>query len=158
MLQALDFIAWKGIVHRDVKPEDILYISQPDCQCRFQLGDFGLCNRIVDATTFAGSCLYMPAEMFQGGGQTHKVDVWSLFVIMLWTLDAGEFRQRSNQFENDAQVQQEVLSGASSVDSVSEIREMAIVKPEDCFCSADASQALRRRRTQHSTISGPSSL
>jgi serine/threonine protein kinase len=32
MLQALDCIAWKGIVHRDVKPENILYGSQPDGQ------------------------------------------------------------------------------------------------------------------------------
>jgi len=77
MLQALDCIAWKGIVHRDVKPENILYISQPDAQYQFQLGDFGLCNRIIDAATFAGSRLYMPPEMFQEGDQTHKVDVWS---------------------------------------------------------------------------------
>jgi serine/threonine protein kinase len=32
MLKALDCIAWKGIVHRDVKPENILYISHPDGQ------------------------------------------------------------------------------------------------------------------------------
>jgi serine/threonine protein kinase len=30
MLQALNCIAWKGIVYRDVKPENILYVSQPD--------------------------------------------------------------------------------------------------------------------------------
>jgi serine/threonine protein kinase len=35
MLQALDCIAWKGIVHRDVKPENILYVSQPDGQYQF---------------------------------------------------------------------------------------------------------------------------
>jgi hypothetical protein len=38
-------------------------LSQPDIQHQFQLGDFGLCNRIVDAATFAGSRLYMPVEM-----------------------------------------------------------------------------------------------
>ena len=138
MLQALDCIAWKGIVHRDVKPENILYISLPDGQYQFQLGDFGLCNRIVDAATFAGSQLYMPPEMFQGGGQTHKVDVWSLFVTMLWILDA-EFRQRSNKFKTVGQVQQVVLSAASNVDLVSKIREMAIVNPEE---RASAAQML----------------
>jgi serine/threonine protein kinase len=131
MLQALDYIAWKGIVHRDVKPENILYVLQPDGQHQFQLGDFGLCNRIIDATTFAGSYLYMPPEMFQGGDQTHKVDVWSLFATMLWILDAGEFRQRSNRFKTVTEVQQAVLSAASNVDSVSRIREMAIVNPEE---------------------------
>ena len=136
MLQALDCIAWKGIVHRDVKPENILYISQPDGQYQFQLGDFGLCNRIVDAATIAGSRLYMPPEMLWGGDQTHKVDVWSLFVTILWVLDAGEFRQRSNQFKFDTEVQRAVLFAASNVDSVSKIREMAIVNPEERACAS----------------------
>lgn len=120
MLQALDCIAWKGIVHRDVKPENILYVSlsQPDSQYQFQLGDFGLCNRIIDAATFVGTYLYMAPEMHQEGDQTDKVDVWSLFVTMMWVLDAGGFRQRPNRFKNVAEVQRAVLSAASNVDSV----------------------------------------
>jgi serine/threonine protein kinase len=157
MLQALDCIAWKGIVHRDVKPENILYISQPGGQYQFQLGDFGLCNRIVDAATFAGSRLYMPPEMFQEGDQTHKVDVWSLFVTMLWILDAGKFRQRSNKFKTVAEVGRAVLSVASTVDSVSKIREMAIVNPEERASAAQMLVKYFDGRTQHSTESGPSS-
>lgn len=139
MLQALDFLAWKGIVHRDVKPATILYVSQPDGHYQFQLGDFGLCNRIVDAATFAGASLYMPPEMFQEGVQTHKVDVWSLFVTMLWTLDASEFRRRSDRFKSVAEAQQAVLSAASNLDSVSKIQEMAIINPEE---RASAAQML----------------
>ena len=61
--------------------------------------------------------------MFQEGDQTHKVDVWSLFVTMLY---AGKFRQRSNKFSN--------------VDSAIGNRQ-----PErTCFCSTDACQVLRR--------------
>jgi serine/threonine protein kinase len=130
MLQALDCLAWNGIVHRDVKPENILYVSQPGGQYQFQLGDFGLCNRVVDATTFAGSRLYMAPEMFQKGDQTSKLDVWSLFVTMLWTLDVGEFRQRWHQFTSVEDAQDAVLLAASKVDTVSKIREMAIVNPE----------------------------
>lgn len=51
MLETLDCLAHNGIVHRDVKPENILYVSGPGGQYTFQLGDFGLCNRVVDAVT-----------------------------------------------------------------------------------------------------------
>ena len=78
MLQALDCLASMGIVHRDVKPENILYISQPGDQYQFQLGDFGLCNRAISATTTIGSPIYMAPEMFRKGDQTHKVDIWLL--------------------------------------------------------------------------------
>jgi serine/threonine protein kinase len=110
-------------------------MSLPDGQYQFQLGHFGFCNRAVDAATFAGSRLYMPPEMYQEGDQTHKIDVWSLFVTILWAL----FRQRSNQFTSEAEVQRAVLPAASNVDSVSKIREMTIVNLEE---RASAAQML----------------
>ena len=83
MLQALDCLPFHDIVHHDVKPENVLYLRQPDDQYIFQLGDFGLCNRIVSAHTLVGSPLYLAPEMLLGGEQTHKIDVWSLFVTVL---------------------------------------------------------------------------
>jgi hypothetical protein len=79
--------------------------------------------------------------MLQEVNQTHKVDVWSFFVTMLWILDAGEFRQRSNRFKTVAEAQRAVLSAASNVDSVSKIREMAIANPEQ---RASAAQMLMK--------------
>ncbi|KAF4632615.1 hypothetical protein G7Y89_g5511 [Cudoniella acicularis] len=58
---------------------------------------------------------------------------------MLWTLDAGGFRQRSNQFESVEDVQEAVLHAASNVDSVSKIQEMAAVNPKE---RASAAQML----------------
>lgn len=112
-----------------MKPENILYVSQPGGQCQFQLGDFGLCNLVVDAATFVGSRLYMAPEMFHKGGQTSKVDVWSLFVTMLWTLNVGEFRESCEQFKS-VEDAQEAVCAVSKMDIVSKIREMAIVNPE----------------------------
>ncbi|KAI9768629.1 MAG: hypothetical protein M1840_004826 [Geoglossum simile] len=137
MLQALDYIASIGIVHRDVKPENILYVSQAGGRYQFQLGDFGLCNRTIDAATFAGSPPFMAPEMFQGA-QTHKVDVWSLFVTMLWVMDANGFRGKSYLFKTYEDVKQAILSAESDVNA-SKIREMAVVNPGE---RASAAQML----------------
>jgi hypothetical protein len=51
---------------------------------------------------------------------------------MLWTLDTGGFRQKTNnsQFKSDAEVYQTISFIASKVSLVSKIREMATINPE----------------------------
>lgn len=73
MLQALDYLQVHGIIHRDVKPANILH-EQIDGKYIFQLADFGLCNDARFArTVFAGSPLYMAPEVCRKGErQTHK--------------------------------------------------------------------------------------
>lgn len=138
MLQALDFLATYGLIHRHVKPDNILYETGPDNQYQFQLGDFGLCTRTVSATTTVGTPYYMAPEMLQNGKQTDKVDVWSLFVTMVWTLDVGGFRQTLTQLTSIDAVYGAVLHAAKNQHILS-IREMAEIIPE---CRASAAQML----------------
>lgn len=51
--------------------------------------------------------------MFRGTDQSSKVDVWSLFVTMLWILDI-KFRERD--FRSEKEVWEVILSAASKGD------------------------------------------
>jgi len=129
ILQAIDYLAYNDIVHRDVKPENILYISAPSGQYHFQIGDFGTCNRDIAAATYAGIPIFMDPEIVQGGNQTPKVDVWSLFVTMLWCANTGGFRQNAFRFNNPKDRQEEVIRIASNDHIFSKVQEMAILDP-----------------------------
>ncbi|CDM30302.1 hypothetical protein DTO013E5_9283 [Penicillium roqueforti] len=138
MLQALDCLAVNGVVHRDVKPENILYTALPNAQYRFYLGDFGLCNRTVSAHSSVGTPLYTAPEVCQSGAQTHKMDVWSLFVTIAWILDFDGFRQNL-QHISLWQAQQALLAITSKI---GDIQEMARVDPGE---RASAAQMLVKR-------------
>lgn len=139
MLQALDCLAVNGIVHRDVKPENILYTALPGAEYQFHLGDFGLCNRTVSARSSVGTPLYTAPEIFEHGIQTHKVDVSSLFVTIAWTLDFDGFRQSVQHFTSLQQAQQALLAITSKI---GDIQEMARVDPDE---RASAAQMLVKR-------------
>ncbi|KAL2257582.1 hypothetical protein VTK26DRAFT_9456 [Humicola hyalothermophila] len=82
MLCALDYLAFRNICHRDVKPQNILYevLDKDNGTYRFQLGDFGLANVCHFAETLCGTPFYQAPEVRERKPQTPKVDVWSLFV------------------------------------------------------------------------------
>lgn len=127
-LQALDHICSKGLVHRDIKPENFLY-KRSDAKYVFLLGDFGLSNHITAARTCAGTMNYMAPEMFRKGlTQTHKVDVWGLYVTMLWTLNVKGLRQVLDRGKPIEEIHEAVMSAASNP-KIASIREMANYDP-----------------------------
>lgn len=121
MLAALDCLAFHNLIHRDVKPQNILYALQPNGKYQFQLCDFGLCTNVAESVTQAGTEMYMAPEIYQGCLST-KSDVWSLFVTLLWTLDVGQFRQQN--FLSTTATWEAILHAALMVDPFSRIPEM----------------------------------
>ncbi|KAM6521369.1 MAP kinase kinase kinase kinase activity [Fusarium solani] len=96
MLKALDCLANEGMIHRDVKPENILFTPLSSGDYLYQLADFGLANMAANAQTYAGTEPYMAPEVCSGSGQpqTAKMDIWSLFVTAAYAMNAAGYRRK----------------------------------------------------------------
>ncbi|XP_021167777.2 ribosomal protein S6 kinase-related protein isoform X2 [Fundulus heteroclitus] len=86
---ALGFLHDFGIIHRDVKMENILLTDNG----HLRLADFGLSRRLERggrAFTICGTIQYMAPEVLSGGPYNHAADWWSLG-ILLFSLATGKF-------------------------------------------------------------------
>ncbi|CAI5950342.1 unnamed protein product [Closterium sp. NIES-65] len=89
---ALAFCHSRGVMHRDMKPENILLHKQGDASNRLtvKLADFGLAIPLLAGETtrgISGSTFYMAPEVLSGE-YGHSADVWSLGVL-LFTMLSG---------------------------------------------------------------------
>lgn len=105
MLEALAFLDARNIIHRDVKPHNILYTITPDGKHLFQLGDFRLSNHARRAKTYARTAVIRAPEIKKRGPQTSKMDVWSLFVTLLWATNEADFRSECTHLSRGALLQ-----------------------------------------------------
>ena len=76
-----------GLIHRDVKPENVL-LSEDG---RIKIADFGLSRAVTTSTntgTLVGTVAYLAPELVTGGGADERSDVYSAG-IMLYELLTG---------------------------------------------------------------------
>lgn len=82
-LKAAEFIHHRGIVHRDIKPPNVMVMSRYPMVTK--LTDFGLAitlAELADKASRCGTAAYAAPEILEKA-YNEKVDIWSLGIILL---------------------------------------------------------------------------
>jgi serine/threonine protein kinase len=94
---ALDAIHARGIVHRDVKPENVLL----GVEGTVKLADLGIASvpdhtRITTVGTVLGSFRYMAPEQLKEGRATYAIDIYALAAVAFEMLSGRQARREPN--------------------------------------------------------------
>ncbi|XP_053378436.1 serine/threonine-protein kinase TBK1-like isoform X2 [Mercenaria mercenaria] len=147
----LKYLRQKGILHRDIKPGNIMKGIEQDGSSVYILTDFGAARELGEEETFMsiyGTEEYIHPDMFQravlrqpGQSQfTSSVDLWSL-AVTIYHVATGKLPFQAFGGRNDSHMMFQIISGRRSGD-ISGIQrepggpvERSKHLPETCYLS-----------------------
>lgn len=85
MCNALIHCGYHGIIHRDIKPQNMFLTADGSCK----LGDFGIAKTIEKTTggTKIGTFKYMAPEVYNNKPYGAASDIYSLGLVLYWLLN-----------------------------------------------------------------------
>jgi len=113
MLEALAFMHEKRIVHRDVKPENLLLISDEDARLVIKICDFGFakkCSSVNSCRTLCGTPGYLAPEILElYPAYDCPSDIWSVGCILFLLL--GSYFPFDDEETNEDQIFERTRNG-----------------------------------------------
>jgi doublecortin-like kinase 1/2 len=109
---ALSYLHSRDIVHRDVKPENLLICESDNGSKSLKLGDFGLAAEIKNGEKLYSVCgtpTYVAPEILSESGYGKEVDIWAAGVITYILLSG--FPPFVNEDNDQDELFDQILSG-----------------------------------------------
>jgi len=88
LCRVVQFLHDRGVVHRDLKPGNVLFASSPDGRGQLKVLDFGLAQWLSSEKkqTIEGTLAYMAPEVLMGRGAGPRSDLYSLGILFYQVL------------------------------------------------------------------------